>query len=95
MLACILFNELESFSRLFECCFHTATANRMSTLKYTVAMTCGGCERAVNSVLTKTAGVSKVSIDLPSKEVIVEGTATRAEVEAALKKTGKAFQLIE
>jgi len=69
--------------------------DELATLKYSVAMTCGGCERAVNSVLTKTVGVSKVSIDLPRKEVVVEGTATRDEVEAALKKTGKAYQLIE
>lgn len=52
-------------------------------------MTCSGCSKAVNSVLTKTPGVEKVTIDLENKLVTVEGTADQATLLAAIQKTGK------
>jgi len=65
------------------------------TRQYNVEMTCGGCERAVNSVLTKTPGVEKVTIDLPNKIVFVQGTASQDAVEGALKKTNKKYTLVQ
>jgi len=65
------------------------------TREYNVEMTCGGCSKAVNSVLTKTPGVSKVDIDLPAKKVVVEGTATKETIEGALQKTGKAYTFVK
>lgn len=87
----------------------------LQTREYSVEMTCGGCQKAVNTVLNKTegntcsirlnlkvnanfryfVGVSKVDIDLPAKKVVVEGTATKEAIEAALKKTGKAFTFVK
>ena len=52
-------------------------------------MTCGGCEKAVTSVLTATAGVESVTVDLPTQHVVVTGTSARSDLLAAIAKTGK------
>jgi len=78
------------------CRFLSSQTNMASvTREYTVEMTCGGCSKAVNGVLTRTAGVSKVDIDLPTKKVVVEGTASQESIEGALKKTGKAYTFVK
>lgn len=53
-------------------------------------MTCGGCERAVRAVLSKTPGVEAVDIDLEKKLVAVRGTATKELLLERIQKTGKA-----
>jgi len=65
------------------------------TSKWEVDMHCGGCERVVRAVLTKTPGVQTVNIDLPLKKVEVTGTASEDAVKAALVKSGKAFKRLE
>jgi copper chaperone CopZ len=40
-------------------------------------MTCGGCEKAVRAVLSKTPGVTSVDVDLDNKKVCVKGTASK------------------
>jgi len=61
----------------------------MTKHEFTVAMTCDGCKKSVNSVLTKTPGVEKVDINLQTQSVVVEGTATQEELLKAIQKTGK------
>ncbi len=55
-------------------------------LEFMVGMTCGGCKTAVTNVLKKTAGVTGIEADVEKKQVIVTGTASSAEVLAALSK---------
>ena len=52
-------------------------------------MTCGGCEKAVRTILGKTAGVEKVDVVLSEKKVYVTGTASTEEMINAIKKIGK------
>ena len=56
---------------------------------FNVAMTCGGCEKAVRAVLSKTPGVTSVDVDLPAKKVFVKGTATKELLLERIQKTGK------
>ena len=60
--------------------------------KFKVEMTCGGCEKAVNAVLSRTAGVDKVEIDLPTKLVTVDASISAEDVAAAIGRTGKACE---
>jgi len=52
-------------------------------------MTCDGCKKSVNAVLTKTPGVEKVDINLQTQTVVVEGTANQDDLLKAIQKTGK------
>jgi len=61
----------------------------MTRHEFTVQMTCEGCKKSVNAVLTKTPGVEKVDIDLAAQTVVVEGTATQEECLKSIQKTGK------
>jgi len=63
----------------------------MMRYEYNVTMTCDGCKRAVNALVSKVPGVEKLEIDLPNQLVVVEGTAKQEEIESAIKKTGKQF----
>ena len=62
--------------------------------KFEVEMTCIGCVNAVQSMLSKVPGVSRVEVDLASKLAVVHGTAELHELTHALKKTGKKFTLL-
>jgi len=62
--------------------------------QWEVGMSCEGCATAVKSVLGKTAGVTSVQTDVASKKVTVSGTASSADILAAIKKTGKSVQQI-
>ena len=61
----------------------------MSEITYTVpGMSCGHCEHAVSSELSRVAGVESVDVDLESKHVTVRGhelddPALRAAIEEA------------
>jgi len=57
--------------------------------KFSVEMNCGGCSKAVNAVLTKTAGVSNVQIDMDKQLVTVTGDASQETLLSAIQKTGK------
>jgi copper chaperone len=58
--------------------------------EFNVAMTCGGCSRAVETMVKKVAGVESVETDVEKKYVKVTGTASRDDILKAIKKTGKA-----
>lgn len=65
----------------------------MPEVTYKVAMTCGGCSKAITSLVSKVEGVEKVEASHETKLVTVR---TRdgvdvAAVTAAIKKTGKAI----
>ncbi len=64
------------------------------THQFTVAMTCGGCEKAVRSVMSKTEGVTSVDVDLASKKVCVTGTASKELLLERLAKTGKKTEYV-
>ena len=46
-------------------------------------MTCGGCEKAVRAVLSKTEGVTGVDVDLASKKVVVTGNSVSGSASRA------------
>ena len=51
-------------------------------------MTCGGCARAVTRVIEATAAGVKVTVDLPSGRVDVEGEHDVARVHAVVEQAG-------
>lgn len=51
-------------------------------------MTCGHCQRAVESAIRDVAGVTSVEVSLPDKLARVEGTAQPAEIIAAVVEEG-------
>jgi copper chaperone CopZ len=63
-------------------------------IQFRVGMTCGGCEKAVRSVLSNLTGVKSVTIDMSSKEVSVTGTASKEECMSAIAKIGKSVEFI-
>jgi copper chaperone len=60
------------------------------TLTLTVpGMTCGHCTAAVETEVTKVAGVTSVEVDLDTKAVVVSGTGIdRSAVVAAIDEAG-------
>jgi copper chaperone len=65
-----------------------------TTHQFTVAMTCGGCEKAVRAVMSKTEGVTAVDVDLATKKVCVTGTASKELLLERLAKTGKKTEYV-
>eukprot|EP00276_Gloeochaete_wittrockiana_P013709 CAMPEP_0184331090 /NCGR_PEP_ID=MMETSP1089-20130417/395_1 /TAXON_ID=38269 ORGANISM="Gloeochaete wittrockiana, Strain SAG46.84" /NCGR_SAMPLE_ID=MMETSP1089 /ASSEMBLY_ACC=CAM_ASM_000445 /LENGTH=67 /DNA_ID=CAMNT_0026653761 /DNA_START=28 /DNA_END=231 /DNA_ORIENTATION=+ len=61
----------------------------MSTKSFHVEMTCGGCSKAVTSLVQKVPGVEEVIADHTTKRVEVRGTASTEEILVAIKKIGK------
>ena len=51
-------------------------------------MTCGGCAKSVERAVTAAAPGSKVSVDLASGEVAIDGAATRQAVITAIEEAG-------
>lgn len=52
-------------------------------------MTCGHCEAAVKGEVGKVAGVSQVSVDLSTKDVVITGAdLDRAAIVAAIEEAG-------
>lgn len=63
----------------------------MTTIEFSVpGMTCGHCERAVTTEMSKIGGVRRVDVDLDTKRVIVESDTeiAWADVEAAIDEAG-------
>jgi copper chaperone CopZ len=61
-----------------------------STITFNVpGMSCGHCEAAVRGELTKVVGVANVSVDLTTKDVVVDGAdLDRAALVAAIEEAG-------
>ena len=51
-------------------------------------MTCGGCARGVTATIQDVAPAAKVEVDLATKIVTVESTATVDQITAALAEDG-------
>ena len=51
-------------------------------------MTCGGCAKSVERAVTTAAPGSKVSVDLASGEVAIDGPATRQAIVTAIEDAG-------
>ncbi len=62
----------------------------METLQLLVpGMTCGHCESAVRTEVSRVEGVDHVDVDLSTKEVVVHGTALdREAIVAAIDEAG-------
>ena len=59
----------------------------MLTLKVT-GMTCGGCVQSVERAVKAVAPGAKVSVDLKSGEVAIDGAAQKQAVVAAIEDAG-------
>ncbi|KAI9101287.1 hypothetical protein DFS34DRAFT_613832 [Phlyctochytrium arcticum] len=64
------------------------------TYKFKVAMSCGGCSGAVDRILKKTPGVVSHDISLEQQTVTVKSTLSQNEVFEAIKKSGKATEIL-
>lgn len=63
----------------------------MTSTTYQVSgMTCGHCANAVTEEITAIDGVSTVSVDVESGQVVVTGEATAEQVAAAVSEAGYA-----
>jgi len=71
-----------------------STQSSMSeqTHEFYAGMTCDGCKSAITRIVTRIPGVSKLEVDVPSKRVLVTGSATKDEIEQKLSKWGQASQ---
>jgi copper chaperone len=67
----------------------------MAEVQYKVAMTCGGCSKAIKTLVAKVDGVASVDASHDTKVVTVRTTSADATaplvdaITAAIKKTGK------
>jgi copper chaperone len=55
-------------------------------------MTCGGCVRSVEKAINAVAPAARVTVDLPSGKVTVEGVADESIVAKAVDDAGFDFQ---
>lgn len=55
-------------------------------------MTCQGCARSVTGAITRLAPEAKVTVDLPGKLVMIEGSVTADLVRKAVEGAGFEFQ---
>ena len=62
----------------------------MSTIYEVTGMTCGHCQKAVETEVGAVAGVTGVHVDLASGRVEVHGDADDAAVRAAIEEAGYA-----
>jgi copper chaperone len=60
----------------------------METVLKVTGMTCNHCVMAVTKALKKVEGVGKVDVSLDNGQALVEGTATRESLIAAIKEEG-------
>ena len=51
-------------------------------------MTCSGCARTIERVLSRVQGVSRVTVDLSAGRALIEGGASPAELIAAAEAAG-------
>ena len=56
--------------------------------KYSIeGVKCGGCVAAVKEKLSKLDNVDNVEVNIQDKNIVVEGTASKEELQAALSNT--------
>lgn len=61
----------------------------MATSTYIVpGITCGHCKSAIEGEVAGLAGVDSVEVDITSKQVVVVGSASDADVRAAIVEAG-------
>ena len=60
------------------------------THEFYCGMTCDGCKSAITRIVTRIPGVSKLDADVPSKRVLITGTASKDELQEKLSKWGQA-----
>lgn len=64
-------------------------SNGVATLTVSVSgMTCGGCAKTVERVLSQVPGVTDVTVDLASGSAVIGGKAAADEIIAALEAAG-------
>lgn len=67
---------------------HQSYQSHKTTVLLVSGMTCGGCANAVTRVLSRIPGVAKATVDIKTGHAIVEGTATSADLVAAVEAAG-------
>ena len=50
-------------------------------------VTCGGCVAAIKEKLSKLDNVNNVEVNIQEKNIVVEGVASKEELQAALSET--------
>ena len=56
--------------------------------EYSIAgVKCGGCVAAIKEKLSKLDNVDNVEVNIQDKNIVVEGTASKEELQAALSNT--------
>jgi copper chaperone CopZ len=61
----------------------------VSTLQYVVpGVSCGHCKSAIEGEVSQVPGVERVEVDVDTKRVVVEGTASAEAVVAAIGEAG-------
>eukprot|EP01133_Synstelium_polycarpum_P016924 gene16924-20131_t len=66
-----------------------------TTHTFSVDMSCGGCSKAVNAILSKLEGVSNIQIDLEKKLVVCDSSKlTAQELLTNIQKTGKKSSIV-
>ena len=61
----------------------------MATLNYDVpGVTCGHCKSAIESEVGQVPGVDRVEVDIASKKVVIEGSASEEAILAAIVEAG-------
>ncbi|GAM24095.1 hypothetical protein SAMD00019534_072700 [Acytostelium subglobosum LB1] len=67
----------------------------MTTYNFNVEMSCGGCSKAINTVLSKLDGVSNIQIDVAKKSVVCDSSKLSAEeLLTSIQKTGKKASIV-
>jgi len=63
----------------------------MTTRTYAVPdISCDHCKHAIEGEITSVAGVTRVEVDVAAKSVVVEGTASDADIRTAIDEAGYA-----
>jgi len=68
----------------------SSTSMSQQTHEFYCGMTCDGCKNAITRIVTRIPGVSKLEADVPTKRVLVTGTASKDELHEKLSKWGQA-----
>ncbi|TAN30386.1 MAG: heavy-metal-associated domain-containing protein [Castellaniella sp.] len=59
-----------------------------TTILSVSGMTCGGCANTVTRILSRIPGVAKATVDIKTGQATVRGTATSADLVAAVEAAG-------
>ncbi|TAL76508.1 MAG: cation transporter [Burkholderiaceae bacterium] len=67
---------------------HQSHQSYETTVILVSGMTCGGCANAVTRILSRIPGVAKATVDIKTGYATIEGTATSADLVAAVEMAG-------